>query len=106
MNRLFVNVKEIVEQYLRTNGFDGLYSELGECGCGIGDLMPCDSPCDICEPAFKRYCPCCGEDIYVSARSVFELCRKADEKNSKTLSDFFGIFADDNTETATDEPGE
>lgn len=62
------NVKEIVAAYLKANKLDGLYSEVGECGCGLSDLMPCDSPCDRCEPAYRTYCPCCGESVFVPIR--------------------------------------
>ena len=49
-----MEVKEIVEQYLRTNNYGGLYSGY-ECGCGceIDDLMPCDSNCAGCHPGYK-----------------------------------------------------
>lgn len=37
-----MNVEQMVEQYLRDNGFDGLAPGNGEpCGCRIGDLAPC-----------------------------------------------------------------
>ena len=56
-----MTVKEIIEQYLRTNGFDGLFSEV-ECACGIDDLVPCDGPCDRCRPGYRVPCPPdCGE---------------------------------------------
>ena len=35
-----MTVLEIVEKYLRDNGYDGLYLP-GECACKIGDLAPC-----------------------------------------------------------------
>jgi len=38
-------VKEIVEEYLRGNGHDGLCNQRIECGCSILDLMPCDWDC-------------------------------------------------------------
>jgi len=44
-----VTVKEIVKQYLIDNGFDGLYSY--DCGCKVGDLMPCDGVGISCGPA-------------------------------------------------------
>ena len=37
-----LTVKEIVEQYLEAHGFDGLYDDDADCGCFLGDLMPCD----------------------------------------------------------------
>lgn len=87
------DVKEIVAQYLKACGLDGLYNEVG-CGCDLSDLMPCDSPCDRCEPAYKTYCPCCGEDVFVPVR----VCRKADDEAKSTLADLFGILADKNDE--------
>ena len=50
-----VNVREIVIEYLRSNGFDGLYSPDMDCGCEISDLMPCDREnchCN-CIPGYK-----------------------------------------------------
>ena len=41
-------VRDIVESHLRANGFDGLANSEIECGCIVGDLMPCGSP-DPCE---------------------------------------------------------
>jgi len=41
-----LSVKEIVEQYLEAHGFDGLYDDDADCGCFLGDLMPCD--CCLC----------------------------------------------------------
>jgi len=51
-----MTVKDIIEKYLRENGFDGLASE--DCGCGVEDgLAPCES-CNIfeCAPAYRFIC--------------------------------------------------
>ena len=48
-----MSIKEIVKQHLVTNGFDGLAGD--ECGCAIGDLMPCDNPMD-CIPGVRIVC--------------------------------------------------
>lgn len=42
-----------MEAVLRANGFDGLWNGDLECGCFLGDLFPCDGPCDECRPGFK-----------------------------------------------------
>ena len=44
-------VKEIIVNYLKDNGFDGLYTE--DCGCTAEDLAPCDSTCMDCIPGIK-----------------------------------------------------
>ena len=36
-----MNIKEIVSDYLKKNGYDGLYSTIERCGCLLDDLMPC-----------------------------------------------------------------
>lgn len=46
-----VTVVSIVTDYLIRHGYTGLYLE-GECGCRVGDLMPCDGPCDGCQPGY------------------------------------------------------
>ena len=48
-----MNIKEIVEKYLRENGFDGLVSEDYECGCELDDLMPCSEFNSDCQPGYK-----------------------------------------------------
>lgn len=54
------DVREIVEAFLRVNGYKGLAGY--ECGCGLDDLMPCDGEVADCQPAFKRECYGCGND--------------------------------------------
>lgn len=52
-----MNVRQMVEKYLKENGFDGLFADVpGGCGCEIGDLMPCEEPCDVCEAGVKIVC--------------------------------------------------
>uniref|UniRef100_A0A6H1ZHK9 Uncharacterized protein n=1 Tax=viral metagenome TaxID=1070528 RepID=A0A6H1ZHK9_9ZZZZ len=54
-----MEVSQIVEQYLKANGYDGLVSFAGECSCRIGDLMPCDYDCIAnCEAGYKVPCTC------------------------------------------------
>jgi hypothetical protein len=42
--------KEIIEKYLKENGFDGFCGN--GCGCTHGDLMPCEYGGKDCVPAF------------------------------------------------------
>ena len=50
-------VKEMVAEWLKQNGYDGLYNEDGDCACLIDDLVPCDGPCDNCLSGYKHKCP-------------------------------------------------
>lgn len=55
-------VIDIVANYLRKNGFDGLVSSCGECGCELNDLASCDSAEILaCRPGYKKPCSC-GEN--------------------------------------------
>jgi hypothetical protein len=47
------DVKSIVREYLKKNGYDGLYNEWGECGCVNEDLFPCGSDPIECKPGHK-----------------------------------------------------
>ncbi len=47
-------VKGIVKDWLIAHGYDGLYSENGQCGCDLDDLMVCDAAgIDLCKPGYK-----------------------------------------------------
>lgn len=39
-------ITEIVEQFLKDHGYDGLYQNYGEegCGCRLENLCPCGNP--------------------------------------------------------------
>lgn len=53
-----MNLRQITEAWLKEDGYDGLYSTGIECGCHIGDLMPCDEPDpEHCEPGYQSPCP-------------------------------------------------
>ena len=51
-----MNVRNIVFDYLKQNGYDGLCTD--DCGCGLDDLQPCgydkpNNPFD-CVPAYRH----------------------------------------------------
>jgi len=55
MNKHGYTVIEIVSEWLKENGYDGLCGD--ECGCILGDLMCCDSDMSLnCQPAYSRKC--------------------------------------------------
>lgn len=57
-----LTVKEIVVEYLRANGYDGLYND-EECGCSLEDFMPCGECLCYCIPGVKKPMPEGGEGI-------------------------------------------
>ena len=52
-----MTVRDVVYLYLLQHGHDGLCS--GDCGCDLRDLMACEGPIDLCEPARKADCESC-----------------------------------------------
>ena len=48
-----LKVSEIVTEYLKSHGYDGLYDSWGECGCELADLMPCGELHGDCESGHK-----------------------------------------------------
>jgi hypothetical protein len=51
-----INVREMLTEHLRANGYDGLLSESHDCACQLDDLIPCMEDCSFCKPA--HYVPC------------------------------------------------
>ena len=39
---VIMNVYDMIREYLERNGYNGLVSDDGECGCVLDDLAPCD----------------------------------------------------------------
>lgn len=58
-----MTAREIIETYLKQNGYHGLYTH--DCGCHVGDLAPCGSDCLECMPGVKMPFDDDGETIYV-----------------------------------------
>jgi len=50
-------VREIINTYLEEKGFDGLYSDMGKCGCLADDLIPCEYFREDCRVGYKNECP-------------------------------------------------
>lgn len=49
-----ITVKKIVVDWLKANGYDGLYNEEGPCGCILDDLICCaDSGIEQCEAGHR-----------------------------------------------------
>ena len=71
-----MQTKNILIEYLKTNGFDGLYSP-GECSCEVDDLGPCGQVCLECESGYKTDCSgCLQNDVcpYGYEQDGFDFC--------------------------------
>jgi len=71
-----MTVKDIVTAHLKAHGFDGLCNQFGECACQLGDLFPCESPVDECQPGYLGPSPDPDDDndfgIYATREAVEE----------------------------------
>jgi hypothetical protein len=69
IKHLFSLSGTLIKQYLEENGYDGLYSIDGECGCENSDLFPCGYRPDDCTPGYKVPCNCaCGGDWHIGPK--------------------------------------
>ncbi len=72
-----MNCRDIIEQHLKENGYDGLCC--GDCSCRVGDLFPCGDNV-LCHPGHLRamtekeaeeaYVAPGGEDAWVIYRRI------------------------------------
>jgi len=77
-----MTIREIITEHLKANGFDGLCNPYGDCGCLLGDLMPCDEPdVDECQPGYK------GPPTPDGGTWAVYLAKQADYARSVTLPD-------------------
>ncbi len=60
-----LTVAEIVVMYLKENGYEGLYNIDADCGCELGDLMPCCEAADDCHAGYKGPCNCGDHDFHI-----------------------------------------
>lgn len=51
-----MTVKQIVHEWVKEHGYDGLYSDIG-CGCKLDDFIPCDMCSMNCMPGHIIPCP-------------------------------------------------
>lgn len=57
----------MVQAHLKANGFDGLYSDDGECACLTDDLAPCGEIGGSCSAGYKQRCDCGDHDFHVGS---------------------------------------
>ena len=69
------SIKEIVENFIKVNGYDGLLMEdLGDgCGCRLPDLFPCGDGfvADECIAAYAH--PCDGDPEICDGKCAFHM---------------------------------
>ena len=57
-----MNVKQIVAERLKLNGYDGLCNQSVPCACLLGDLSPCGEMSECCEAGHRVPCDGTCED--------------------------------------------
>lgn len=77
-----MNVKEIIENYLKENAYGGLYNPDDCCGCYVGELFLCESDPSSCLPGY--FVNTVFDDGHFG-RCISE--KKPEEKNGDILSD-------------------
>jgi len=70
-----MTVREIVINFLKAQGYDGLYSD-GTCSCAISDLMPCEGEniAEDCKAGFKQDCLQCYNLIENVCSNGYAFC--------------------------------
>ena len=54
------NLKQIVTEWLKSHGYDGLYHHDAQCGCDFDCLMECGDANELnCVAAYKHLCEKC-----------------------------------------------
>ena len=61
-----MKMHKIVEAWLGENDYDGLYHDDLECGCRLGDLMPCGEPSTHCMAGYEVETECSEHDFHIS----------------------------------------
>ena len=81
-----LTVKTILEHWLPLHGYDGLVCDGAECGCLVGDLIPCDGPCDTCRPGYQGPDPTgeCKWMIYPTLNALDAAIAKAKGATDET----------------------
>lgn len=72
------DVVDIIADYLRHNGFDGLAGD--NCGCSIEDIGACDTISCSCQPAYRHIKPDCENcEIECDAKGEGRDCFRTDK---------------------------
>ena len=69
-----MKVKKIIINYLKKNGYEGLYDS-NNCGCDIKDLADCEENFSGCSPGYKKDCKKCdNKDEKGNCNEGIEYC--------------------------------
>lgn len=64
------DVHDIVAEYLKRYGYDGLFNSDADCACELDELAPCGEPSFSCHPGFKYGCDCGDHDFHIGTAAV------------------------------------
>lgn len=70
-----MNAKEIIQEFLKKNNYDGLCNVMAECYCSYENVAQCDSVRECCVPGFevdKNYCSTCVHNFYCMKDYIVE----------------------------------
>jgi len=62
------DIWNILQDWLFTHGYDGLFDNDGECACELDDLMPCGEPSPNCTAGYRAACDCGDHDFHIRSR--------------------------------------
>lgn len=84
-----MTVIEIVAEWLKANGYDGLVDVIGECACLIDDLIPCDCEhIESCQAGKLVKLPECAEcDTFCLAIKEVTKCKIKEEAGDYVFED-------------------
>lgn len=67
-----MTVGEIIYNYLRDHGYDGLYNEDISCDCSISELFPCIGIVQDCIPGYENPCTCGEHAVHICPNKYTE----------------------------------
>ncbi len=76
------SVKDIVIEYLKKNGYDGLCND-NQCGCKLDHFMPCDGDVIACVPAYHHECEKCASGTDCDETTIPGGCLQTEKQVSK-----------------------
>ena len=88
-------VSEILKEYLKTNGYDGLLCPDVPCGCALDDLAPCNNGNIMdCKPAYKIVClgEKCKEHCEGYDGTILDGCYTTEKPKPKIIENIVAVM--------------